>query len=50
VELKKIIIAVSDYAEIVRQIDEIAAREGVSRSDIIRRAIRQFLASLNVRT
>jgi metal-responsive CopG/Arc/MetJ family transcriptional regulator len=38
-------ISLDEDEAIVQQIDELAAREGLSRSDMYRRAVRFFLAS-----
>ena len=46
----KIRIVVDEDADIVAKIDELAAIEGLSRSDMLRRAIRRlFLTTLPVR-
>jgi metal-responsive CopG/Arc/MetJ family transcriptional regulator len=42
----EIVLAVKETAEIVAVMDRVAEREGVSRSDIARRAFRQFVFSL----
>jgi len=45
-EKKTIQITVIEDLELVSQIDSIAAREGLSRADVLRRAIRSWLFSL----
>ena len=47
-EKSKIRIVVDEYTDVVAQIDAMAEAESLSRSDIIRRAIRRLLFSSTV--
>lgn len=49
-EKSKIRIVVDEYTDVVAQIDAMAEAESLSRSDIIRRAIRRLLFSSTVPT